>query len=102
MINIRSLLKLKHNDGLTLKNGKPIIYKSGYQVATDGIVTKDPHEAMRAIKQMNGNAGIWVCNGYYYIDKSHRVATKREALKVGRENNQLSVLRWRDMGLVYC
>lgn len=102
MINIRTLLKLKNEDGLTLKSGKPVRYKSGYQVATEGIVTKNPREAMSAIKQMNGNAGIWVCNGYYYIDKSHRVATKKEALKVGRENNQISVLRWRDMGLVYC
>ena len=102
MINIRSLLKLKNDDGMTLKNGKPIRYKSGYQVATEGIVTKDAREAMNAIKQMNGNAGIWFFNGYYYIDKSHRESTKKEALKVGRENNQISVLRWRDMGLVYC
>lgn len=102
MINIRTLLKLKDNDGLTLKGGKPIRYKSGYQVATEGIITKNPKEAMRAIKQMNGNAGIWVSDKTYYVDKSHRVATKREALKVGRENNQISVLRWRDMGLVYC
>lgn len=102
MINIRTLLKLKDNDGLTLKGGKPIRYKSGYQVATEGIITKNPKEAMRAIKQMNGNAGIWFSDKTYYVDKSHRVATKHEALKVGRENNQISVLRWRDMGLVYC
>jgi hypothetical protein len=29
MINIRSILKLKNNDGLTLKNGKPTTYKTG-------------------------------------------------------------------------
>lgn len=40
MINIRSIRKLQDNDGLTLKNGKPITYKSGYQVATEGIETK--------------------------------------------------------------
>ena len=37
MINIRTIRKLQHNDGLTLKNGKPITYKSGWQVATDAI-----------------------------------------------------------------
>ena len=40
MINIRSILKLKNNDGLTLKNGKPITYKTGWQVATEGVETK--------------------------------------------------------------
>ena len=37
MINIRSINKLANNDGLTLKAGKPISYKSGWQVATEGV-----------------------------------------------------------------
>ena len=41
MINIRSLKKLNNNQGLTLKEGKPITYKSGWQVATEGKETKD-------------------------------------------------------------
>ena len=102
MINIRSLLKLKHDDGLTLKAGKLIRYKSGYQVADEGIVTKDAREAMNAIKSMNGNAGVWFFHGYYYIDHSFRVDTKKEALRIGRENNQISVLRWKDMTCIPC
>lgn len=102
MLNIRSILKLTHNDGLTLKNGTPIVYKSGYQVATEGIETRDPRQAINAVKAYGGNCGIWFANGIYYIDKSHRVNTKREALEIGRACNQISVLRWRDMGLVYC
>ena len=42
MINIRTLKGLKENDGLTLKNGIKITFKTGYQVATEGIETKDP------------------------------------------------------------
>jgi hypothetical protein len=102
MINIRTLKKLTNDDGLTLKNGKSIRYKTGYQVATEGIETTDPRVAMKAIKEYNGNCGIWFSNGIYYIDKSHRVSTKREALEVGRACNQISVLNWRNMGLVYC
>lgn len=102
MINIRSILKLKEDDGLTLKKGAPIRYKSGYQVATEGVETRDPREAINAVKAYNGDCGIWFSQGIYYIDKSHRVSTKREALKVGRACNQISVLRWKDMGLVYC
>ena len=102
MINIRTLRKLINNDGLTLKNGKTITYKSGYQVATEGIETTSQREAMNAIKAYNGNCGVWFANGIYYIDKSHRVNTKKEALKVGRECKQISVLKWSNMSLVYC
>ena len=102
MINIRTLKGLKENDGLTLKNGIKITFKTGYQVATEGIETKDPHEAMTAIKRYNGNCGIWYSEGIYYIDKSHRISTKKEALRVGRECKQISILKWKDMSLVYC
>ena len=102
MINIRSILKLTNNDGLTLKKGKKITYKTGYQVATEGVECHTAREAIQAVKTYGGDCGIWYSDGIYYIDKSHRVSTKKEALKVGRECNQISVLRWRDMGLVYC
>ena len=102
MINIKSILKLKNNDGLTLKNGKPINYKTGYQVATEGIETRSARTAIIQVKIYGGNCGIWYSDGIYYIDKSHRVNTQKEALKVGRECNQISILNWKTMGLVYC
>lgn len=102
MINIRSLKKLNNNDGLTLKNGKPVTYKSGWQVATEGIETASMTEAMKAIKAYNGNCGIWFSNGIWYIDKSKRISTKAKALKIGREHNQISILKWANMSLVYC
>ena len=102
MINIRSILKLKENDGLTLKAGKIITYKTGWQVATEGIETTSAREAINAVKAYNGNCGIWFSNGIYYIDKSKREKTKKEALEIGRACNQISVLGWKKMGLAYC
>lgn len=102
MINIRTIKKLKENDGLTLKQGKPIKYKSGWQVATEGKETTDIKEAMKFIKEYKGDCGVWYSNGIYYIDKSHRVSTKKEAIAIGRLHNQISVLNWRTMGLAYC
>jgi hypothetical protein len=102
MINIRTLRKVENNGGLTLKCGKIITYKTGYQVATEGLETRDINEAMKMIRMYGGNCGVWLENGIYYIDKSHRVSTKREALEIGRTHNQISVLNWRTMGLVYC
>lgn len=102
MINIRSLKKLTNNDGLTLKNGKVITYKSGWQVATEGIETSDIREAMKVIKAYNGNCGVWFADGIYYIDKSKRVNTKKEAMEIGRACNQISILKWSNMSLAYC
>lgn len=102
MINIRTIKKLAENDGLTLKAGKPITYKTGWQVATEGIETTDAREAINAVKAYGGNCGVWYSEGVYYIDKSHRVNTKREALNIGRQHNQISVLGWHNMSLAYC
>lgn len=105
MINIRTIKKLQNNDGLTLKNGKQITYKSGWQVATYGIETKDAREALNAIKRWSKwgiTCGVWYSEGIYYVDASHRVSTKREALEQGKANNQISILGWRKMNLVYC
>lgn len=102
MINIRTIRKLANNDGLTLKKGKIITYKTGWQVATEGIETRDAREAINAVKAYKGDCGIWYSEGIYYIDKSKRVNTKREALEIGRACNQISILSWRTMGLAYC
>ena len=102
MINIRTIRKLTNNDGLTLKKGKIITYKTGWQVATEGIETRDAREAINAVKAYKGNCGVWYSEGIYYIDRSKRVNTKREAMEIGRACNQISILCWRTMGLAYC
>lgn len=96
------LISLKDNDGATLKHFNSISYKTGWQVATEGIETTDPHIALKAIEDYNGDCGIWFSNGIYYIDKSKRVKTKREAMEIGRAHNQISILNWRTMELAYC
>lgn len=102
MINIRTIRKLQNNDGLTLKCGQKVTYKSGWQVADHGVEARTAEEAIKAVRAMGGNCGVWLENGIYYIDHSFRVATKREAMEIGRAHNQISVLCWRTMGLAYC
>lgn len=93
---------LKNNDGLTLKNGKAIEYKTGYQVADHGVECTTITDVLKAIDQMQGNCGIWYSDGIYYIDHSFWVKTKKEALTIGKKHNQISVLKWSDKSLVYC
>lgn len=102
MINIRSIRKLGNNDGLTLKMGKKVNYKSGWQVATEGIECKTAQEAIDAVRAYGGNCGVWYSDNTWFVDKSKRVSTKKEALRIGRECNQISILKWSNMSLVYC
>ena len=102
MINVRSIRKIEECGGLTLKNGKIITYKSGYQVATEGVAVTTPEEAIKAVRAYGGNCGLWLENGIYYVDRSHRVSTKRDALALGRQCQQISILKWADMSLIYC
>lgn len=93
---------LKNNDGLTLKKGNAITYKTGYQVADYGTECKTIAETMEAVKDMHGDCGIWYAEGIYYVDHSMHVMTRKEALAIGREHKQISILRWKDMSLIYC
>lgn len=93
---------LKNNDGMTLKGYKEITYKTGYQVADYGVECHNVQEALRAVQDMDGNCGIWYSDGIYYVDHSYRVSTKKQALADGKKYNQISVLKWSDMSLVYC
>ena len=93
---------LKNNDGLTLKRGRAVTYKTGWQVADHGVECTTIEAAEAAIAEMKGNCGVWLSDGIYYIDHSFRVKTKRQALAIGREHNQISILKWVNMSLVYC
>ena len=102
MINIRTIRKLINNDGITLKGGKVIEYKTGWQVAIYGVEVKTAREAIKAVKAYGGNCGVWFADGIYYVDKSFRVDTKKEALRIGKEHNQISVFGWSRKNLAYC
>lgn len=101
MVTVKDIQALKNEDGLTIKNWKPVTYKTGFQVATEGIKTHSAKKAWEAIKAYNGNAGVWYADGVYYVDKSRRISTKRLAVKTGKECNQISILKWKDMSLLY-
>lgn len=102
MINVRTIRKLHNNDGLTLKNGRIITYKTGWQVADYGLEARTAEEAIKIVKQYGGNCGIWFSDGIYYIDHSFRISTKAQALKIGRQYSQISIWGWKTQKLAYC
>lgn len=96
------IASLSDGQGATLHNYKAISYKTGYQVADTGVECTTIMEVLATIANYKGTCGIWYSDGIYYVDHSFRVKTKREALTIGKAHNQISVLKWSDMSLVYC
>ena len=93
---------LKNNEGITLKGGKVVEYKSGWQVADYGVECLTAQEAENAVVEFGGTCGVWLSDGVYYVDHSFRVDTKREALRIGREHKQISIFSWKRKALAYC
>ena len=102
MINVRTIRKLRDDEGLTLKAGCIITYKTGWQVADYGKEAGSPEAAIKLVKGMGGNCGIWYSAGIYYVDHSFRISTKREALEIGRQYSQISIWGWKTKKLAYC
>ena len=107
-INVRTIRNIADNQGLTLRNGKIVEYKTGWQVGITGIEAKTAEEVSEILHHgigRAGNIGIWFSKGIYYIDISKRITTKQDALKVGKVMNQQSIYGWRPRKagqLVWC
>ena len=107
-INVRTIRNIENEGGLTLRNGKIVEYKTGWQVGIQGIECRTPEEVSILLHKgmgRKGNIGIWYSNGIYYIDISKRITTKQDALKVGKLMNQQSIYGWRPRKagqLVWC
>lgn len=94
------------NGGATFNcNRERVQLKSGYQVSKCDLLiipvanlTKDIVKGLIAKLTSRGEyLGLWIDNGNVYVDISCRVATKRDAMQMGKDLNQLSILRWSDM-----
>lgn len=104
-ITLATIKSIKRNGGATInKYGVRVSMKSGYQVSKqdlliipvdnlDKLILK---ELIKRLIKRGDYLGVWIDDGKAYIDISCRIATKSKAMEMGRELNQLSVLRWRD------
>lgn len=107
-INVRTIRNIAENGGLTLRNGKIVEYKTGWQVGIKGIEVKTAEEVSRILHSdlgRKGNIGIWYSGGIYYIDVNKRITTKKDALIIGKLMNQQSIYGWaprKEGQLVWC
>ena len=105
-ITLTTIKSIKHKGGATInKYGVRVSMKTGYQVSKQDllIIPVDNlnkfilKELIKKLIKRGDYLGIWIDGSKAYIDISCRIATKSKAMEMGRELNQLSVLRWSDM-----
>ena len=104
-ITLATINSIKRNGGATInKYGVRVSMKSGYQVSKQDLLIIPVgslnklilKELIRKLVKRGDYLGVWIDDGKAYVDISCRIATKSKAMEMGRELNQLSVLRWRD------
>lgn len=98
------LAKILQNGGATINARSEFVQlKSGYQVsvrdlgrvkATD-LTEKMVRDVVEQGLQRGEYCGVWIDGGFAYVDISKRISTKQEAMRLGREKKQLSILNWR-------
>lgn len=90
------------NGGATIdQKGNIKKLNTGYMVSIKGKELQVPKDNIKALRialkcyildtPKPYYIGAWVDNGIVYIDNSLRVTTKKEALKIAKENEQLAI-----------
>lgn len=104
---VKKILKEK---GATLNHkGEAVEFKTGYQVSIKDLLIKDAKtldtdaikNVLEMAKEQKAYAGFWIDRDKAYIDLSKRYATKKEALKLGKEKSQKSIYDWKNKGLIW-
>ncbi len=92
------LREILQNQGATVKKRKIVNYQTGYQVAVKSqeIIVESVFEAMRILRNLT-SCGVWIEKGKIYIDSNtKRIKTKKEAIKIAKENNQIAIWDWKN------
>lgn len=105
-----TLSDIIRNGGATLngKNLRRISFADGYQVSLRDCFTIDASDAdgiIAAVESLRGtaeNIGIWIDGGKAYIDISERIADKSDALRIGKQREQLSIYGWKEAACFDC
>ena len=119
-VNVKNVREWLKSGGATIdaKTGKAINFNNGYEISLKGSEKKftklnlgkdeDVQKVVDGVKSRLNRQGVdavglWVNNGIVYLDNSiHFIGSEEEALERGRKEEQLSILRWKDMAFLDC
>ena len=84
-------------------------YAKGYQVSEKDLLiipayklTKKHLMDMLNRLPVGANLGVWIDQGKAYIDCSEYIATKKQAMKLGKQRKQISIWNWKAGEAIAC
>jgi hypothetical protein len=108
-IDIYNIIK---NNGVTLNHdGDVIAFSKGYQVSKKDLYIIDVKKVNKIVKAIKTAlkscdkgecVGVWIDNGFAYIDKSECIKGLKRALQVARGRRQLSIYGWQEGICIPC
>ena len=92
--------------GLTINSkSMPVTYKRGYQVSVRDCYKLRVENAQKIVNAIDSVlarikkgqfCGLWIDEGYIYIDISVRIADRLDAVIIGERLNQKSIYDWKN------
>jgi ribose 5-phosphate isomerase len=96
---------LLKNGGGTLKDGKLIEYKTGYQVAISSqekTFSKLGQLVYFIQKNKLRSVGVWRDGALWFLDtNTKRINTKKEAIELAKKYHQIAIWNWKKSQTVY-
>lgn len=106
------IMEVIQKGGASFKNGKLVNLKSGFMASVRGSESKIAISNIDWIFTVVNNytrngvnmgyVGLWVENGFVYVDFSKRFKSKNAALVFGRKNNQIAIFDNKKGLAIYC
>lgn len=102
LVSSKMIRKSLANGGLTFNNLKDSV-KTGFMVSQQNTEKVVPINSIKQLKRdiqnyvdthalkQNQYFGLWYNDGKCYIDISSRISTKKQAIDLGKQENQLAI-----------
>lgn len=112
-MNIKTLKQIIKNGGATIdaRTQKQVNFKNGFQVSFKDCyilelaklneILNKTNKLLTENKNKNVFVGLWVENGFIYIDLSKTIKRKNYALMFGALKNQISIFDWSTKNCIY-
>lgn len=112
-MNIKTLKQIIKNGGATIdaKTQKQVKFKNGFQVSFKDCyilelaklneILNKTNKLLTENKNKNVFVGLWVENGFIYIDLSKTITRKNYAIIYGFLKSQKSIFNWFNKDCIY-
>ena len=103
-LNVRSIRKIPVGGDVTIRNGHPVQYQTGYQVcvAVHPFATAEEVSRFLHAEGRKGQYTIRHSQSLWFVDEHRQIPTKKAALALARSHNRLTIYGWAKGEIIRC